>query len=198
MSTGPGASARQIHQDAERVRRAIDAELALTRGRATSWAKGVGALLVAGLAFTLIRGRSDVAELAIGFSVAVGVLLLVAVLVAIVAAYYLFGAAYGRLHPNPLETSDHELANETMKDLRTGLVWALLGGLALVSAIAVTWYGPAADGPQLRIVDARGAEWCGEPVRTDGGVVTLKIKSQEVPVDTANAASISAVSSCAT
>lgn len=174
----------------------MEAELSLTRGRATSWAKGVGALLVAGLAFTLVKGRSELTDLAPECAGLVGALLLAAVGSAVVAAYYLFSAAYGRLGADPPGITDHALAVRTMNDTRIGLRWAIAGAVALLGAVAVTWYGPAAEGPRLEVVDGTGASWCGEPTRTSNGVLTLSVSGQEVQVNLTTAARVSPVVSC--
>lgn len=196
MSGAQGASARQIHEDAARRRKALDAELALTRGRATSWAKGIGALLAAGLTFSLVKGRSELTDLAPGFAVAVGVLLIAAIAVATVAVYFLLSAAYGRLGDVPPETTDHTLAVQTMDDLRSGLRWAVLGVVVLLLSVGVTWFGPAADGPSLQVVHAGGTSWCGEPIRTDGGILTLEVDGQEVQLDLAEVAQLLPLASC--
>lgn len=196
MSFDPGPSAHQIREEALRRRKALDGELALARGRATSWAKGVGALLATGLAFGLVKGRSDLTDLAPGFAVAVGVLLILAIAVAAVAAYFLFRAAYGRLGAAPPEITDHTLVVQTMADLRIGLRWAVAGVTALLLSVGLTWYGPAAEGPRLNVVDADGASWCGQPVRTSSGVLTMKIDGQEVRLDMTEAVQITPVASC--
>lgn len=194
--TGQGRSYAQTHQATVQTRRHRQVELALTRGRATSWAKGIGAILAVGLAFGLIKGRSDITDLNQSAARAVGVLLLVAILAAVVAVYFLFRAAYGRLGTAPEGTADHTLALWTMSDLRTGLRWALGGTAALLCAVGVTWYAPAADGPQLQIVDTSGTSWCGEPMRTAAGILTLRVNGQEVQVDLVKAIQVLPVDSC--
>lgn len=194
--TRPGASREQIRAAAEKRRRDREAELALTRGRATNWAKGIGAVLVVGLAFSLVKGRTDLNDLDQGFAIAVGGLLLVAVVTACVAAVFLFRAAYGRLETVSGAVTDHKLAVQTIHDLRTGLWWALAGTALLLGAVGVTWYGPSADGPRLEVVDAGGTSWCGEPVRTGAGILTLKVRGQEVQIDLMKANQVMPVESC--
>lgn len=196
MTQPQGASAQQIRERDARRRKARDAELALTRGRATSWAKGIGALLAAGLAFSLIKGRSDLTGLGPVFAAGVGAALLVALVLAAVSAYFLFRAAYGRLEAIPPETTDHTLAVQTMKDLRVGLVLAAVGTAVLIAGVGLTWYGPAADGPLLQAVDGTGTSWCGEPSRTVDGRLTLKTGGQEVVIDLTKVSQIRAVTAC--
>lgn len=174
----------------------MEDELPLARGRANSWAKGVGALLVAGLAFSLVKGRSELGDLAPVFAGVVGALLLTSVGLAAIGAYYLFGAAYGRLGADPPGIADHALAVRTINDTRTGLRWAIAGAVALLGAVAVTWYGPAAEGLRLNVVDGTGASWCGEPTRTSNGVLTLSVGGQEVQVDLTTAARVTPIASC--
>lgn len=198
MTDAAGSSARQITDEATRRRKHLEKELELTRERATSWAKGIGALLATALAFSLVKGRSDITDLAPGAASAVGALLLGALLVAGVAVHFLFRAAYGRLRPVLPETSDHELAIETMADMRIGLRLAVAGTTMLVAAIGLTWYGPAAAGPQLQVVDSGGESWCGDPIRTVDGVLTLAASGQEVNVDLTTAVQIRSLTLCPT
>lgn len=194
----PGQSAKQISDEAARRRQRAEVELELTRARATSWAKGVGALLAAGLAFGLVKGRSDISDLSPGVAALVGLLLLAATAVAVIAVHHLFRAAYGRLEPEWPGATEHELAVEVMADLRAGLRWALVGTSLLLGAVGLTWYGPAADGPRLKVVDAAGTAWCGEPVRTSAGTVTLEVEGHEVRVGLGTAVQIRAVNICPT
>ncbi len=195
-STLPEPSYAQILEDAERVQTIRDAELPVTRARAASWARGVGALIAVGLAFTLVKGRSDLGELPPGFAVAVGVVLVVAIGCAVVSALSLFNAAYGRLSATPVDIPDHDLAAQTMADLRRGLGWALAGLVFLLAAVGLTWYGPPAAGPYVRVTDVSGATWCGSPVLTHTGEMTLAVEEQQVRVDLSSAARIEAVSRC--
>jgi multisubunit Na+/H+ antiporter MnhG subunit len=191
-----GRSALQIRDEVARRKKVRREELALTRARATSWAKGIGALLVVGLAFGLVRGRSDISTLATGWAIAVGVALVVAVLLAAVAAYYVFRAAYGRLTAVPPERSEHALAMETMDSLRTGLRVACAAVLALLTGVAFTWYGPAADGAALHVFDRAGGEWCGSVVRTDHGVLTLELGGHELDIQLADVKQLRPVKEC--
>jgi NADH:ubiquinone oxidoreductase subunit 5 (subunit L)/multisubunit Na+/H+ antiporter MnhA subunit len=196
MSTGPGASIRQIREDHDRTRQQREAELTLTRTRAASWSKGIGALLAAGLTFSLIKGRSEVNDLAQPYAVAVGVLLALGILLAMVTAFYLFRASFGRLTPTPAGTPDRTLARETMRDLRVGLVVALGGAVLLVVAVGLTWYGPSSSGPQIEVIEQSGATWCGEPVRASSGRMTLQSDGQEVEFDVTTVARLRAVPAC--
>lgn len=198
MTEPAGQSAKQITDAAARQRKDLEAELELTRGRATSWAKGIGALLAAGLAFSLVKGRSDISDLSTVAAVIVGVLLLIAMVVAVIAVYFLFRAAYGRLQPVASGRSDHELAVETMADLRVGLWLAAVGTVMLLGAVGLTWYGPEAQGPKLQIVEAGGVYWCGDSVRTIDGLLTLETEGQEVQIDLTTVAQLRAVTSCPT
>jgi hypothetical protein len=194
--TEPRASARQIREAAERVKKNREAELALTRARATSWAKGTGGILATGLAFGTIRGRSNISELQPYVARWVGGLLLAAMLIGIVAVFFFFRAAYGRLTPIPPETTDHTLAAQTMKDVRVGLGVAALGTTLLVTAVGLTWYGPSRAHPHLVVVDEGGTSWCGDPIRTVDGLLTLNANGQEVQVSLAEAVQIRPVTTC--
>lgn len=193
---GSGRSAQQIADEVTRRKRIQEKQLPSTRARATSWARGVGVLLLVSLSFSLVKGRSDISTLAPYFAWSVGAMLVVAVIAAAVAAYFLFRAAYGPLTPQPPEKSDRELAIETMRDLRTGLRIACFGVAVLLAGVAITWYGPAADGPKLQIVNSNGSVSCGKPTRVANGAVTLTSGARKVSVDLERVARLIPVDTC--
>ncbi|SDD80215.1 hypothetical protein [Glycomyces harbinensis] len=186
----------QVVADNERRRRTTAEELLLSRTRAASWAKGVGAVLVVGLAFSLVKGRSDISALAPAWAIAVGAVLAFTVVLSAVTAYYLFQAAYGPLKSVPPATTDRELSDTTMRNLRKGLVSACVAVAALMVGVAISWYGPAARGPFLEVSEDSGGTWCGKPVHIDNGVLALESNGQKVTIDLDEVARLRPVTSC--
>ncbi len=66
------------------------------RAAALAWRNGVGALLAGLIGFGLLKGRTDVGQLASPYDVVVGLLLLAALLAGTAAAALLLRAAHGR------------------------------------------------------------------------------------------------------
>lgn len=196
MSTLPNPSADEIAaRVAERAQRQ-SSELALTRERAAKWSKGIGALLVAALAFSLIKGREDLTSLDPQWAYGVGGCLAAATLLATISAYKLFRASYGPLKPLADDVSDHQEATATMNALVCGLVTTVLAFVALLAAVALTWYGPDAKGPKTSVADEYGTVWCGDPKKTSSGRLTLDVSGQHMVFDLDTVTRIDAVDTC--
>lgn len=196
MTSHPGMTPDEIRaQSAERARRQ-SAELILTRERAANWSKGVGALLVAALAFSLIKGRDDLTSLDPRWAAGVGICLVVATVLATIAAYKLFRASYGPLAALSDSVTDHQEATSTMRSLGWGLGLSVLAFAALLGAVGATWYGPDAEGPRVSVTGEDGTVWCGEPKETDNGTITLSVKGQQMDFDLDALSRIEAVDTC--
>jgi hypothetical protein len=170
-------------------------ELPEVRAAAVAWRNGVGALLAGLIGFGLIKGRSDVGELAPTYAAVVGGLLALALLSGVVAALLFLRAAHGR--PGPIkmrrllrrktgtatnrETPDHRETVVSARALRGGVILAILCLIFLSAAVGTTWYGPEADRPRIR-ANTASAEICGEVVSAKKGNLTLK-RSDGVQVD---------------
>jgi hypothetical protein len=195
------------HRALARRRVALAAgELTQVRSAALAWTKGMAGVLVALLGFGLVKGRSDVGTLAAPWAVVVGALLLVAVGTGLAAAWNLLRAGYGR--PVKVRLSeitrdehgsrlalDHAEARSAGTALVRGLWWG--GGcvVLLVTAVGMTWYGPAKDGPQLLVTTPQGVQ-CGEVVAFGGGTVTLKNATGQVSVELSSASWVKGVEEC--
>ncbi len=92
----------------------------LPRERAANWSKGVGALLVAALAFSLIKGRDDNTSLGPKLGAGVGICLVLAAVLATIAAYKLFRACYGPLTAISDSVTDHQEATGDDEVTRLG------------------------------------------------------------------------------
>ncbi|MBB4717116.1 hypothetical protein BJ965_006998 [Streptomyces luteogriseus] len=202
---GPTPSAAQLRR-AMSVRRALERELDRVREVAVAWRNGLGAILAGLVGFSLIKGRSDVGQLAPGWSTAAGLLLLAALCVGGAGALCLLRAAHGRPYARrlseaddasgrPLEVQDHDEALASARFLHTGIVLTCLCTTLLVSAVGVTWYAPAKSPPGL-MVRQGATSVCGEVVSARRGTVVLKVDGVTTTVNLSQADSVTPVASC--
>ena len=97
LQISPGSSAGPRDRQAARARLQLLAnELPRVRAAATGWRNGIAALMAGVIGFGLIKGRSDVGELAGPYDWIVGLLLLGALISGSVAAVLLMRAVHGR------------------------------------------------------------------------------------------------------
>lgn len=156
LRPGPPATVADLRR-AQALAGLLRAELERVRSVALAWRNGLGALLLALVGFSLIRGRTDVGTLAPGWAALVGVLLLAALVTGAVGALALLRAAHGRLAVTPvtalppLPAGDHQEAVAAVRALRTGVLLVLLCAALLVAAVGVTWYGPPRTGPFVQV-----------------------------------------------
>ncbi|WP_405775566.1 hypothetical protein [Streptomyces sp. NBC_01538] len=160
-------------------------ELPRVRAAALAWRNGLAALLTGLLGFGLIKGRSDVSGLAQPYAVAVGALLLAALVVGAAGACWLMTAGHGL--PSITTTArlgsristDHEEAVRAVAYLRRGIAATLGCAAILVAAVGMTWYGPGAD-PALQVTTPTGTQ-CGSLLRLGPGGAVLTTKAGPIP-----------------
>jgi len=196
---GPATEADlRAAQERERL---LAAELPRVREAATAWRNGLGGLLAALVGFSLIKGRSDISQLAGSWAVWVGILLLAALIVGAAGALLLIRAANGRPSVVPARellsrnTADHIEAVTAAGALRRGIALTLCCAALLVAAVGATWYGPARDKPVLQIT-VPGGTVCGSVVALSDGNLTLKTAAGEVTTDLAKASAVQALARC--
>lgn len=211
--TGPrvagGPPATAIDRRAARTLiRSLAGESDRVRAAATGWRNGLGALLAGLIGFGLIKGRTDVGELAAPYDWVVGGLLATALILGGFAAWSLMRAAHGR----PTAVSTVELVNRPVNDpemqavqdeaqdswtaLRRGVALAFGCALLLCAAVATTWYGPPKDGPQIEVRWRNGAHDCGTVEADGAGALTLHTKSGTIPLDLSSVVGLHAVDTC--
>lgn len=181
-------------------------ELPRVRAGALAWRNGLGALLAGLIGFGLIKGRTDVGQLASGYAIMVGALLLAALMVGGAGAALLMRAAHGRPGPTPLplasEVDPLDMALDTevgasMRALHRGVVAAFACAALLTAAVGVTWYGP--EKRQLVEVQlTNGARHCGQILSLAQNRLTLKTSRGQVTVDLAQADGMAVADSCTT
>jgi len=201
LSPGPGRATIADLRTAQERDRMLRTELARVRAAATAWRNGLGALLVALIGFGLIKGRTDVSQLAPAWAAWVGLLLLLALVLGALGALLLIRAAHGRPAVteiralSSIRATDHVEALASTAAMRWGIASTLGCTLILVAAVGATWYGPDRDKPALQVTTPAGTA-CGSVVRLDHGVLVLKTKAGEIASDLTAASTIVAVPQC--
>ncbi|MGH3898685.1 MAG: hypothetical protein ACRDTA_10620 [Pseudonocardiaceae bacterium] len=197
---GPPATPQDLRR-AQYRDRVIRTELSRVRTAAVAWRNGLGTLLAGLVGFSLIKGRSDVSTLAGTAAVAVGILLLLALAAGAAGAFKLLRAAHGRPSVIPVEelppevVAQHIEALDAARNLRRGIVATTLCAGLLVSAVAITWYGPPRANPMLRLKTQENTQ-CGAVVRLGSGAVVLATAQGEQTIPLQAIQTIAPVAEC--
>lgn len=199
---GPGRRATDADlREAQEYERLLAAELPRVRAAATAWRNGLGGLLTALVGFSLIKGQSDISQLAVSWAVGVGIVLLAAAIAGAAGAVLLIRAANGRAALTPVgelrsrPVADHVESVAAVVALRRGVVLTLSCAALLVAAVGLTWYGPGRAQPMLETI-TQGGTFCGSPVSVGNGNLTLLTADGAVNIDLAQASAIQAVPQC--
>ncbi|MEU4591397.1 hypothetical protein [Micromonospora aurantiaca (nom. illeg.)] len=203
IEAGPPAEPADRHA-ARNLRALLADELTRVRAGALAWRNGLGALLAGLIGFGLIKGRTDVSQLAPRHAALVGALLLTALMVGGAGAALVMRAAHGRPGPTTLRATsgantlavahDAEVV-ASMRALRRGVVAAFACAALLAAAVGVTWYGP--EKRQLIEVQlTTGVRHCGQIVSLAQNLLNLKTSRGQVAVDLAQANGMAVVESC--
>jgi hypothetical protein len=201
LTAAPQPATESDLRAAQHRDRLLRAELPRVREAATAWRNGLAGLLAALVGFGLVKGRSDVGQLADRWAGVVGLLLAAALLAGAVGALLLLRAAHGR--PDVTATrdllsarvADHVEAASSVRALRWGIRATLACTLLLTVAVGFTWYGPAKAKPAVQVSTPTGT-LCGQVVRLAHGTLVLKTKAGEVATDLPAALTLQAVDSC--
>ncbi|WP_436532520.1 hypothetical protein [Actinoplanes sp. HUAS TT8] len=197
-SPEPDPSTVAASQATQRLHREA---LSRVRVAALAWRNGLAALLAGLLGFSLVKGRSDVGQLATPWNILVGGTLLIAVIAGGLGALRLLQAAHGRPALTDRRTVRSLLALEVeeaeagARDLRIGITSTLVCAALLIIAVATTWYGPAKQTPKIRITTP-GSTLCGSTTRMGHGQMVLQTQTGEQVVDLSTATGIQAVADC--
>jgi hypothetical protein len=195
---------------AEALRDAGTSQLADLRSAAQKWIAGVTALFTLfGLAGTAIS-KTTVAGLDTGWQVGIAVCAAIAVMLAGLAVYWIYRAAYGWPVTRPVrdddELRDWYCAQQAAPSVQAGLlrsgVRAAAGALAvLVVAVGLLWFAPqpvtAASPVQVTLTD--GSQLCGTMVpATATGIPRLRRASDGVvvPIPVRMIAGLTTVAGC--
>jgi hypothetical protein len=200
ITAGRKATEADLRAAQERER-LLAAELPRVREAATAWRNGLGGLLTALIGFSLVKGQSDISQLAVPWAVGVGVILLAAAIVGAVGALLLIRAANGRpavssaIRLPPRSVADHIEAEAAATALRRGIVLTLGCAALLVAAVGATWYAPGRTPPMLQITTPAGT-FCGSPVQISDGSLTILTAAGDVTENLAQASTLQAVTQC--
>lgn len=182
-------------------------ELPRVRTAAIAWRNGVGALLAGLIGFGLLKGRTDVSQLASPYNLIVGGFLLCSLVMGIAAAMLILRAAHGRPasvvfrhegqdhDPGSRMASDHSEARIAARLLFRGLIFSLVCVAFLVTAVGMTWYGPSKGQPRIEI-QGPGVTHCGKVLRLTDRRLTLGTDHGEITVDLQTLVVLKAVDSC--
>ncbi|SFR00010.1 hypothetical protein SAMN04488564_101990 [Lentzea waywayandensis] len=205
VSAGPPAVPGDRHV-AKATRALLADELPRLRAGALAWRNGLGALLAGLIGFGLVRGRSDVTQLAPAWAATVGVLLLAALVTGSAAALLVMRAAHGRprsaalpagaVAADPAEVARWTEASASERALRRGVALSFACTALLAAAVGVTWYGPAKDKPRVEVRFPGGDRSCGEVVSTSSGKLVLKTPLGLQTVDLTEVDGLAAVVAC--
>jgi hypothetical protein len=211
LRVGPGSPAKPDDRRAARATLDLLAdEVTRVRAAAVAWRNGLGVLLAGLIGFGLLKGRSDVTQLAPVHAAVVGVLLLVALGCGAAGAVSLMRAAHGlpwsvglervvdRTAQDPGLAGQRAEARASARALTRGVVLSLVCTAVLCAAVGLTWYGPAKDKPRIEVRLVNGTLYCGEVVSTAAGKLTLKTSQGQVVADLTQADGLRAVDACPT
>ncbi|MGW6202633.1 hypothetical protein ACWF9B_03145 [Streptomyces sp. NPDC055089] len=201
LSPGPAPATPGDLRAAQERDRLLRAELPRVREAALAWRNGLGVLLAGLIGFGLVKGRSDISQLASAWAAAVGFLLLAALIAGTAGALLLVRAAHGSplrapaRNPQPARIADHIEALAAAGALRLGVLATVSCTLLLVAAVGTTWYGPAREKPSILVQTPTGPV-CGAVVRLDRGVLVLKTAGGEQRVNMRTAKGLASVDAC--
>lgn len=209
VSAGPPAEPHD--RDAAKATRELLAdELARVRAGALAWRNGLGALLAGLIGFGLIRGRSDITQLATLYAAIVGWLLLASLFAGAASAVLIMRAAHGRPYAlalrkvvrnsvaNPAEAARQAEAGASERALRWGVILCFCCVALLTGAVGMTWYGPGNSEAPIEVQLSNGTRQCGEIVSLSADTLTLKTSLGQVAVNLAQADGMATVDSCTT
>ncbi|MFE2943780.1 hypothetical protein ACFXKG_32715 [Streptomyces sp. NPDC059255] len=201
ITAGPPATAADLLASQERNRLAGEA-LPRLRAAALGWRNAAGALMAGLVAFGLVKGRTDVGQLAEPWAAGVGSLLLLALVCGALGAYLLNRAAHGSLAPPPLgarstrSAAEHLEVGDGLRALRCGIGMTLACTAFLVGAVASTWYGPSAKPPAVELSTPATGKLCGTVAGMRDGKLLLKTGGTTVDVATAALTQLRTVDDC--
>ena len=189
---------------ARAVQDALRNELVRVRTAALAWRNGLAGLLVGVVGFSIVKGRSDVGQLAPPYDVVVGALLLAAAFSGAGSAVLLLRAAHGRPRTSGIDRienegrlgGEHAEALGAVRALQHGITLLLTCGALVLGAIGVTWYGPPRTSLAVTVTSPLGVI-CGEVVSAHDGQLVLRSAQGTITIDMTTIVGISPNSGCA-
>jgi hypothetical protein len=152
--------------------------LANVRAGAEKWAASLGAVLGLTATVLVVKGREDISELSDRTQVAVGLILAVALVLAVIATVLAAYAAQGT--PKDLKWPSGPKLREWERNealtakgqLATSRVVTLVAVVAIATAAGLTWFGPEApsSGSTVLLAPESGIPLCGALVNGEQGL----------------------------
>lgn len=195
VEPGPAGTA-ETRRRAEELRSLDRAQLSLVRATAEKWRNGLAALLALITTVGVVRGSGTVEDLAQSAKIAVGVLMLLALVAAAVGTLLAMKASFGLPAERTLTGRSDELdvlrdqqALDAAHSLRSAVLLTLTALALLAGAVGVDFYGPEAKPAQnvLIVTTERTGEICGTVESSAPGSVTLKTSTGKVVVELSDA-----------
>ena len=195
VEPGPPSTAASRRR-AEELRALDRAQLQLVRDTAEKWRNGLAALLALITAVGVVKGRGTIDDLAQPAKIAVGALMLLALLAAAAGTVLAMKASFGLPVRRRLTGQVDEL--DVLRDQQAlsaahGLRWAIALTLValglLAGAVGVNFYGPPADKAKqnLRVITPATGEICGTVDSSAPGTVTLNTSEGRIVIDLGDA-----------
>ncbi|WP_298462590.1 hypothetical protein [uncultured Cellulomonas sp.] len=187
VRVAPGAAGTAASRArAEHAQEQQDRELELLRQHAANWRNGLVGLVGLITGAGLIKGRESIVGIVPGGQVAVGTLLLAAVVAGVAGTLLSLRAAYGFPRSREVDATwrdvrrnQHARARAAARDLRAAVVLAVVTLALLVGAVAVTWYAPRAPLAFVEVTDDDGVVTCGTLQGAGDGAVVLAVHGAE-------------------
>ena len=199
VSAGPPATPDDLRAAQERDR-LLSTELPRVRSAAAAWRNGLAGLLTALAGFSLIKGQSDISQLAVTWAIGAGVALLAAFLAGAAGALLLIRAANGQpaiTHVRRLLTrtaADHEEALAAASALRGGIALTLACSAFLVTAVGLAWYAPPRI-PGLQVTTPAGT-LCGSLLQLSEGKLMIDTATGAVTLNQTQPSTVQPVDGC--
>lgn len=158
------------------------------RQAAHDWRNGAGALVAGILSFSLIKGKSDLAEVAEGWAVFAGALLALSLLLGLSASFLILRASHGLplfISVDNAQTSEVREYLEAIRStgyLRLGIKVLTASLFSLAFSVAVVWYAPEREQDKLVLATPAGSV-CGTILMSaEGSITILTEKEPRTPI----------------
>ncbi|MGW5343559.1 hypothetical protein [Streptomyces sp. HUAS TT3] len=201
LRPGPPATPHDLHRAEYREELPGGAELERIRAAALAWRGGLAGLMAGLVSFGLVKGRSDVTQLAPAAGWTAGVLLALSAVAGAGAAWLVLRAAHGMPQVVPASqlpdrlAHAHQLAVSAARDLRRGSALVVVHAALLLAAVGVTWYGPERAAPQVEVLTP-DLTACGTVRQVGDGALTVRTRSAELRIPLDRVLGVKAVNAC--
>jgi hypothetical protein len=174
-------------------------QLAALRKLASDWRSGQLGILGLVSIVTLFKSETAMSQLGAPAAIVVGVTILVSLVTAAAAVFYLSSLAWGwprlALQPSDRYASDASRVRTSIRRLKTSIGLTFASVILLSVALAATWYVPVRVSHQFQVVTSDG-QICGKILGANPRTVMIAAGDTRVSVDTARLITVNPVSTC--